>query len=323
MPPYLVADIGGTNARFALVTEPSAGQFHFDHVRILSAGAYPSFDAALRTYFDDIGDLRPTAACIAIAGPVTGDAVRMTNLNWHFSCQEVAERFKLDHFLAINDFAAVAAACSKLDGEHLVCVKPGKGLEGATRAVFGPGTGLGVAGLINNRGRWLPNPSEGGHVNIAPATEFEADVIKAAMTELGHVSAESFISGPGLVRLYRAVCRVRGVRAEELKPFEITEEALASGDNLCFDALTTFCSFAGSFAGNLALTYGAQDGIYIAGGILPRFSDFLINSPFGRRFCDKGIMSHYLQDIPVNLIVHPETAFVGAAAALEQHLHHR
>jgi glucokinase len=156
-------------------------------------------------------------------------------------------------------------------------------------------------------------------VNLAPATEFEADVIKAAIAQHGHVSAEVFLSGPGLVNLYRAICAVRGQRSLGVAPAMITTAALEKSDPLMVQTLSTFCSLLGSFAGNLALTYGAKGGIYIAGGILPRISEYLVSSDFNQRFANKGVMSHYVANIPAKLIVHPETAFVGAAAWLEQH----
>lgn len=320
MYPYIVADIGGTNARFALITGKNNNNFRIEHIKILSAGDYNSMSEALREYMSGLGSISPQAACVAIAGPIVGDRVKMTNLSWEFSCTEIATEFNFRSFRAMNDFAAVAAACSQLSDEHLLNVKPGQGLEDSTKVVFGPGTGLGVAGLVNADGKWLPVPSEGGHVNIAPATGFEADVIKAAISVHGHVSAESFISGPGLRNLYRAICMVKGEEPEDLTPAEISSGAVVGNNESLTQTLTTFCSFCGAFGGNLALTYGAKGGVYIAGGILPRFSDFLIASPFTERFTGKGIMSHFVESIPANLIVHPETAFVGAAAWLEQHL---
>lgn len=318
MYPYIVADIGGTNARFALVTGKSQGNFLIDHIHVLNAREYPSCSAALRSYLEKLGGIKPLSACLAIAGPVVGDTVRMTNLSWEFSCMAMAKEFGFQHFVAMNDFAAVAAACSQLTDDHLVTVKKGVEDKFSAKAVFGPGTGLGVAGLVNHNGAWLPVPCEGGHVNVAPATPFEADVIKAAMAVHGHVSAELFISGPGLVNLYKAICAVRGEEAKEATPADITQGALANTDDAYAATLGTFCSFIGSFAGNLALTYGAKGGIYMAGGILPRFSDYLLASTFTERFSNKGVMSHYVQTIPAKLIVHPETAFVGAAAWLEQ-----
>lgn len=318
MYPFIVADIGGTNARFALVTGKDQQKYQLEHIQVLKAAQYPSCAEALQFYLSTLNGIKPRAACLAIAGPVNGDLVRMTNLSWQFSCTEMAQQFGFEQFLAMNDFAAVAAACSQITDDHLITVKPGVAHSDATKAVFGPGTGLGVAGLVNSNGYWIPVPCEGGHVNLAPSTAFEADVIKAAMSKHGHVSAEVFISGPGLVNLYQAICLVRGAAEQALLPADITRGALQEQDELCLETLHTFCSFAGSFAGNLALTYGATGGIYMAGGILPRLSDFLVSSAFAERFQSKGVMSHYVADIPAQLMVHPETAFVGAAAWLEQ-----
>ena len=320
MYPYIVADIGGTNARFALVTGKSQNNFLIDHIHVLNAREFPSCAAALHAFLEKVGNVQAKAACLAIAGPVVSDVVRMTNLSWEFSCVAMAKEFGFQHFVAMNDFAAVAAACSQLTEEHLVTIKTGTEEKMATKAVFGPGTGLGVAGLVNYQGQWLPVPCEGGHVNIAPATPFEADVIKAAINQHGHVSAETFISGPGLVNLYKAICAVRGQQPDQISPADITSAALKNSDAAMTETLSTFCSLIGSFAGNLALTYGAKGGIYMAGGILPRFTDFLIASDFTRRFSNKGVMSHYVETIPAHLIVHPETAFVGAAAWLEQQI---
>lgn len=320
MYPFIVADIGGTNARFALVTGKTAQNFQIEHIHVLKAAQYPTCADALQYYLSQIGAVKPEAACLAIAGPVTGDLVRMTNLSWEFSCTQMANQFGFKHFLAMNDFAAVAAACSQVTDDHLITIKPGVHQPDATKAVFGPGTGLGVAGLVNHNGLWLPVPCEGGHVNIAPSTPFEAEVIKAAMSTHGHVSAEVFISGPGLVHLYNAICTVRGEKAEVMSPADITGGALHDKNELHLETLNTFCGFVGSFAGNLALTYGAKGGVYMAGGVLPRFADFLMSSPFVDRFQSKGVMSHYVSDIPAQLMIHPETAFVGAAAWLEQKL---
>ncbi len=320
MYPYIVADIGGTNARFALVTGKNNQNHRIEHIKILVANEYDSMSDALRHYMSGLGSISPQAACVAIAGPVVGDHVKMTNLSWEFSCLDIAQEFNFQTFVAMNDFAAVAAACSQVTDEHLITIKKGNDTPNATKVVFGPGTGLGVAGLVNTQGKWLPVPSEGGHINIAPATDFEADIIKAAISQHGHVSAESFISGPGLLNLYKSICLVKGVTAEDITPAQISTAAIEGRDQLLGETLTTFCSFLGSFAGNLALTYGAKGGVYMAGGILPRFSDFLIASPFEERFNNKGVMNHFVESIPAKLIIHPETAFVGAAAWLEQQL---
>lgn len=318
--PYVVADIGGTNARFALATQKEAGLYKLEHIHILKGKDYDSFQDALAAYLAKLDGIKPTAMCAAVAGPVVGDQVQMTNLSWGFSCTAVAKQFGFEAFVAMNDFAAVAAGIPLMGSDHLVTLKSGMPQENANKAVFGPGTGLGVAGVIRHNGLWLPNPCEGGHINIAPTSAFEADIIKAAIGHHGHASAETFISGPGLVNLYKAICEVEGSSPTPYEPSDITSKALDGTDPSCVTTLNTFCSFLGSFAGNLALTYGATGGIYLAGGILPRFKDFVINSDFTAKFSHKGPMSSYLESIPAYLVTHNELAFNGAAAWLEQHL---
>jgi len=316
--PSIVADIGGTNARFALVTGEANGQFVIEQVQILNGADFDTFELAMKAYIDSLEAIKPISACVAIAGPIEGDSVKMTNLNWSFSISAVRERFGFDKFEAINDFAALAVATSALGADDLISVRAGDRDLLGNKAILGPGTGLGVAGLAYNHGQWLPIPSEGGHVNLAPATALECDVIKAAISLHGHVSTETFISGPGLVNLYNALCAVKGEQPRQLEPKQVTGDGLAGSDATCEEALNTFCSILGSFSGNLALTYGAKGGVYLAGGILPRMVDFLKASTFSQRFEEKGVMSPYVQGIPVDICGHKPTAFLGAAAWLKQ-----
>lgn len=316
--PSIVADIGGTNARFALVTGEANGQFAIENIQILSGKDYARFEDAMRAYIGVLEGVQPHSACVAIAGPVSGDSVQMTNLSWSFSCASVRDEFGFEKFAAINDFGALAVATSALLPADLIAVREGRRDQAANKAILGPGTGLGVAGLAYYEGRWVPIPSEGGHVNIAPATALECDVIKAAIAVHGHVSAETFISGPGLVNLYSALCAVKGVAARTLEPKDVTGDAVNGSDANCVETLSLFCSFIGSLSGNLALTYGAKGGVYLGGGVLPRIIDVVKASHFNTRFSEKGVMSHYVENIPVDIIAHPQTAFLGAAAYLKQ-----
>ena len=318
MYPYIVADIGGTNARFALVTGKTDTDFKIEQISILPGANFASFEEAIQNYLDSLGDIQPTAASIAIAGPVDGDQFKMTNLSWSFSREGLKTRFGFEKLEVINDYTALAMSSSILTKAHLIELKAGDLNPTANKAILGPGTGLGVAGLVYTPAGWVPVPSEGGHVNIAPSTAFEAEIIKAAMSTLGHVSAESFLSGQGLVNLYDAVCAVTGVSAQTYQPQDVSGKALEGSDGECVQALERFCSFLGAVSGNLALTYGAKGGVYVAGGIVPRMLDFIKGSEFNMRFASKGIMSHYVEPIPVNIFDHPETAFLGAAAWLEQ-----
>jgi len=316
--PSIVADIGGTNARFALVTGVKDNQFCLEQIHILNGRDYASFEDAMKAYLELV-DVKVKSCCVAIAGPISGDQVQMTNLSWSFSQQAIREAFGFEKFAAINDFASLAVATSALLPEHLENLRAGERDQQGNKAILGPGTGLGVAGLAHNPGAgWLPIPSEGGHANISPATPLECEVIQAAMAVHGHVSAEVFISGPGLVNLYQALCMVNDIEPRKLEPKDVTGEAMAGSDEMCKNALEMFCSFLGTVSGNLALTYGAKGGVYIGGGVIPRIKEFILNSTFSERFAAKGIMSGYVKDIPVDLIVHPQTAFLGAATWLSQ-----
>ncbi|WNO09782.1 glucokinase [Teredinibacter sp. KSP-S5-2] len=319
--PALVADIGGTNARFALVTGVNKHGFVFESAQTLSTNNYSSFADVVEHYLQSLKGIDIHHACFAVAGPVSGDYIEFTNLDWGFSKQDFSRRFGFKVFEVINDFFAVAMACPSFTDEDLISLKPGVSCPDGVKAALGPGTGLGVAGLVKQGALWQPVPCEGGHVNIAPTTPLECDVLKAGMALYGHVSAETFLCGPGLVNLYRALAEVKGVAVDPISPAQITSSAVAddeSADPLCNETFAMFCSWLGNFAGNLALTYGASGGIYLAGGILPRFVDFVQASDFVKCFSDKGNMSDYLTDIPVQIIGHPQTAFVGAAGWLKQ-----
>lgn len=319
--PFVVADIGGTNARFALVTGKAGDQFQLGEIRIFNGGEYSTFSSALRAYLANLVDCRPTAACVAVAGPVAEGKARMTNLNWILNGEEIRTEFGFTKFEILNDFGALAVATSRLTPEDVIPVKSGTASITGNKAILGPGTGLGVAGLAYaGDSGWLTIPSEGGHVNVPPATALECEVIKAAMEQHGYVSAEMFVSGPGLINLYRALAAVKGMEPQIMEPQELTTRALGGTDALCHETLNMFCGFAGSVASNVALTYGAKGGVYLAGGILPRFVEFLRASPFSERFTQKGAMSHYVADIPVHIIGHEQTAFLGCATWLSQKL---
>ena len=312
MQPFIVADIGGTNARFALITDYDSDTVHISTIQILQGKDYPSFSDALRAYISCL-DCSPSGACVAIAGPISGDRVSLTNLAWSFSQRELKAEFGFDTLLLMNDFAATAMATSQVSSRDIVEIKAGDANPKGNKAIFGAGTGLGVAGLAYTGNSWLPIPSEGGHVNAPAATDYEGELVKAARQRLGFVSAETFLCGPGLVNLYRAVAAVEGLEAKPYSPPDITENALANSDDLCTQTLTHFCAMLGSHAGNLALTYGATGGVYIAGGVIPRFVDFFKASPFVDRFENKGVMSHFVKPLPIYLFTGDNPAFMGAA----------
>ncbi|WP_119731198.1 glucokinase [Thermomonospora amylolytica] len=310
--PWLVADVGGTNARFGLVTSPGAAP---GRVHVLAVRDHAGLAEAAATYLArHAGDVRPAAACVAIAGPTAenGD-YRLTNAHWAGNAAEVRADLGLDHIELMNDFEALALALPTLGPGDLRPLGDAAPSGDAPAAVVGPGTGLGVAGLIRAGDRLVAVPGEGGHVDLPAATEREHRIVTMLREERGTAEAEHLLSGEGLTRLYELVARLHGVPVEPLSTAQICARRT---DPLCYETLETFCSLLGSFAGNVALTFGARAGVYIGGGILPRIWDVLRRSDFRRRFENKPPVESYLRAIPTALIVAPTPALAGAAARL-------
>jgi glucokinase len=306
----LLADVGGTNARFALLTNGTIA-----NVRVLDGSAYSTIVAAARAYLKQTQTAAPVMAAFDIAAPLTGDAVRMTNHTWHFSVAELRRELDVERLIVLNDFTALAMSLRHIpSGELEQC--GGRDARGdAPIALIGPGTGLGVSGLIPSGDSWLPLQGEGGHATLAASTQREADVIEAMRTEFTHVSAERAISGPGLVNLYSAVCALDGVASRTLQPADVADAALANTDPQCAEALRMFCAMLGTVAGNLALTLGAFGGVYIGGGIVPRLGAYFAGSEFRERFENKGRYKDYLAAIPAYVVRSEAPAFYGLARA--------
>lgn len=308
--PSLIADIGGTNARFALVADDDtvAGQ-----ALVFSCADFAGPADAALAYLQRVRpETAPRRAAFAVASPVTGDRIEMTNHVWRFSVEEARARLALERLEVINDFTAVALAVPHLTPADRVTVGGQTAVSGMPMAVIGPGTGLGVSALLPSPGGWLPIASEGGHVTMAAADEREAKVIDWLRSRRGHVSAERVLSGPGLVNLFTALRGLLGLDELPLTPAEVTEMA-AKGDPLAREAMGMFFAMLGTVAGNLALTLGAKGGVVIAGGIVPRHLPAFLASDFRHRFDDKGRFRPWLEPIPVHVATHPYPAFLGLA----------
>lgn len=315
--PRLVADIGGTNARFALETAPQ----QIEHVDVLPGNDYDTVVAAIKEYLRRVGNPTIKHAALAIANPIVGDWVQMTNHHWAFSIETTRQALGLETLLLINDFTAQALAISKMDKESLIQVGGTKPVEGAPKAVLGPGTGLGVSGLIpNSRGGYTALAGEGGHVSFSPFDDTEIQIWQFAKRRFGHVSAERFLSGAGLVLIHEALCEREGVKRPNMSAAEISERALSGTSPLSRLALDIFCAMLGTVSSNLALTLGARGGVYLCGGIIPRFIDYFKSSPFRNRFESKGRFDAYLAVIPVYIVLADYPGISGAAVALENEL---
>ncbi|MCS3431818.1 glucokinase [Klebsiella sp. BIGb0407] len=310
----LVGDVGGTNARLALC---SLDNGDIEQIKTFSGLDFPSLEAVVAHYLTTI-DATIKDASIAIACPITGDWVAMTNHTWAFSIEEMRKNLGLDTLEIINDFTAVSMAIPMIKPEHLIQFGGGQPVADKPVAVYGAGTGLGVSHLVHVDKRWVSLPGEGGHVDFAPNSEEESIILEVLRAEIGHVSAERVLSGPGLVNLYRAIVKADNRVPENYQPSDITERALADSCTDCRRALSLFCVIMGRFGGNLALNLGTFGGVYIAGGIVPRFMDFFKASGFRAAFEDKGRFKEYVKDIPVYLIAHDQPGLLGAGAHLRQ-----
>ncbi|MCA1245975.1 glucokinase [Massilia sp. MS-15] len=314
----LLADIGGTNARFAL----ESGRGCFEAIEVLSCQQYPTLADAIRAYLalpsvDGVSSGIRHAA-IAIANPVTGDQVRMTNHHWAFSIEALRQECGFDTLLVVNDFSALARSLPHL-GEHRRQVGGGAPVPDAPLGLLGAGTGLGVSGLIPCGASWTALRSEGGHISFSPVDETEVAILQYAWREFPHVSSERLLSGAGVELIYRALSERAG-RPDSLAAPEISRRALAGECAVCDAVLEAFCGMLGTAAGNLAITLGAQGGVYIGGGIVPRLGERFVASSFRRRFEHKGRFSAYLAQVPTYVITAEYPAFLGVSAILSEKL---
>lgn len=322
--PWLVADVGGTNARFGTVSGPGAA---VEDVRVLPVAGHAGPAAAVRAYLQGkpAGQPAPQSAAFALATALDGDRIELTNGAWSFSRAETEAELGLKTLLCLNDFEAQALSLPRLKAHQLrPWGAPPPAAEavatGTVLAVIGPGTGLGVGGVVRAPGRWLALPGEGGHVTLAPADDFESAVLGQARREFPHVSAERFLSGIGLPVLCRAVAAVLGEGEDvgTLTTEQIVARGLSGESPACSRTLDVFCAMLGGFAGNVALTLGSRGGVFIGGGIVPRLGERFFQSEFRRRFEAKGRFQPLLAGIPTALITDTLAALSGASLALEQ-----
>jgi glucokinase len=309
----LVGDIGATNARFGLVSAAGAILTWRTH----ACDHYPTIDDALAEFLADRGGLpMPRQAAIAIASAITGDRIAMTNHPWSFSVSALRRHFGFERLEVINDFTAQALALPHLGPNDRMPVGGGIAVAGTPLAVLGPGSGLGVSGLVPHPTGWVPLTGEGGHSTMPAATDREATVIDHLRRRLDHVSAERVLSGPGLVNLYNTLAEIDGALSKGYTAAQITDLGVRGEDPICAEATQMFCAMLGTVASNLALTLGARGGVFIAGGIVPRLGRYFAQSPFRSRFEAKGRFQAYLAAIPTYVVTHPLAAFFGCAALL-------
>jgi glucokinase len=314
--PRLLADIGGTNARFALQV-PGRRPARY---RVLKTADHPGLGAAVAHYLALVRPARkPSVAAIAVAAPVLGDAVALTNSSWSFSAAAVARVTGLTRLHVLNDFEVLAWALATFGRDDLRKIGRGRPVARAPAAVFGPGTGLGVSCFVPGAaGGPAALASEGGHASLAAGTSREAAVIEVLRKRFGHVSAERLLSGPGLANIYAALAQLDAAAPSvPMKPGTIARAAREGTDPRARETVAMFSALAGQFAGDLALTFGARGGVYVAGGVIPRLGDAFDTGLFRRRFEAKGRFGSWLRHVPTWLITHPRPAMPGLARYLD------
>lgn len=304
----LIADIGGTNARFATV--PSSGGT--ENIEVLACNDYGSLTEAATVYLKKTHGTVDKAV-IAVAGPVLGDEVRLTNHPWVMSQKAIKTDLGLKSLHIINDFTAVACGVPYLTQQDYYQIGEGAAQKNMPIGIIGPGTGLGVAGVVfDERGKPIPITTEGGHVTMCANTQREWDIIAELKKEkYSHVSAERLVSGKGIMNMYQAICALDGIEETKTDPSEITKAGLEKSCPACVETLDLFADFLGTLAGNVALGMGAFGGVYIAGGIVMKLGDWFKTSRFRQSFLNKGRKSEYLARIPTFVITHPYPGFVG------------
>lgn len=320
---FLIADIGGSNARFALQL---SSMKTWVHLEVLPVRDYASPYAAIFTYLERIEKklghrIKLQAAVIAVAAPVQGQCkdqyAKLTNSTWEISTVVLTQQLQLKNCLLLNDFAALALSLPWLKQSQIQSSYPFIPAHG-TVAVLGPGTGLGVAALHQCGQHWYAIEGEGGHTTLTANDDYESALLKLARHHHTHISAENFLSGTGIPLLHQCISELEKTAYIPLTCEEIITLGLQDNDFICKKTLEIFCAMLGSFAGDIALIYGARSGIYIGGGIVPRLGDFFFKSRFRQQFESKGKFSHYLETIPTYVIQDGMAALLGCAYALER-----
>jgi glucokinase len=314
----LVADIGGTNARFSAIRDGELeSEFQFLH----SVDEYPEFENLIEILLEEINKATgwggsPKRVCFAVACPPDTEIISFTNSHWIFSQSELKNLLGCEFLSIINDFEAVAHGITELSSDEFVQIGGGPAVSNKAIGILGAGTGLGVAALAPHKNGYVVLDTEGGHADYSPINDLQSAVVSCLRAKFGRVSLERLLSGKGLLNIYSALCSIEDVRMDFDTPADIVAAALNNADTKALQTLNMFCEGIGAASGNLALTFGAKGGIYIAGGVIPRFQEFFISSAFRSKFEDKGRFVSYLKPIPVYLVIRENLGLLGAAIKL-------
>lgn len=309
--PILLGDIGGTNARFSILADAGAEPKQFPN---LHGADFATIDDAIRQGVLEKSDVKPRSAILAIAGPINGDEIPLTNSGWVVRPKTMISDLGFEDVIVINDFEAQALAISSLSGDGREPIGSAAEHPAASRAVLGPGTGLGVAGLIHAQDKWIPVPGEGGHIDIGPRSERDLQIWPHLDPIEGRISAEQIICGRGLLNLYHAICAVEGVTPTLKEPADVSTRGLSGDDPIAAETLSLFVTYLGRLAGDIALLFMAKGGVYLSGGISQKILAALKKPEFRAAFEDKAPHSAMMRTIPTYVVTHPLAALEGLAS---------
>ena len=312
----MVGDIGGTNARFALLVP---GESELISIKALQCNQFKTIQEAIKSYLSSINNVQIESASIATAGTTHLDVFKLANNNWTIDKADVSSALNDIEVKWINDFSAQALATTSLTNDDVIIINKGVVQTDSMKLVIGPGTGLGTCGLIESAGRWMPLPAQGGHSTFAPNSDLEIKILTILHKQFGHVSTERILSGPGIVNLYKALCQINTKGILFNTPSEITSAAIKlKPDSMAKETLHLFCQIFGSVTGTIALTNGSLGGIYITSDLIRNFLDFFINSDFLKSFEDKGRLKYYMTDIPIFISKKENMGLIGSTYQLNK-----
>jgi len=309
--PILIGDIGGTNARFSLLTDANAEAKQFP---IVQTAKFATIDDAIQEVVLDKTSVQPRSTILAIAGPINGDEIPLTNCPWVVRPKYMLAHLGFEDVMVVNDFEAQALAVAALGDEHQVKIGGGEVLAGHSKVVLGPGTGLGVAGLVHALDAWIPVPGEGGHVDLGPRSDRDLQIFPHIERIEGRVSAEQILCGRGLAGLYHAICIADGVTPAYSDPADVSNKGLSGEDAQAAETLSLFATYLGRVAGDMACTFMARGGVYLAGGIPQKILTALQQPEFRIAFEDKAPHNALMSTIPTYVVTHPLAALAGLSA---------
>jgi len=322
--PLLIADIGGTNARFALASNNAP---YFEQAETLLCADYENSEKAIEHYLNsqNVGSL--AGICFAVAGPIKHESVSLINNHWSISADTLKEFFETKQVTLLNDFEAIAYSLANLEAHDIELVGDPDTLgrefdrsKDFTVAVVGPGSGLGIAGLKQQRGVLYPLSTEGGHSGFAPDNPLQDELLRSLRSKFNRVSNERLLSGPGLMNIHKALCESQNLAKPSLSPAEIAMAADEQNDEICSQTMALFFEILGQVSGDTALALGAYDGIFIGGGITQRYPEQLTNSRYRAGFENKGRYRGIMETIPSWLISHQNPGLLGASVYARQYL---